>query len=52
MACNGPAQVLEFLESCGDIKLMEVGLHHLHKACTSSKQLCRWVAAACKEASV
>ena len=39
-SCDGPAQVLQFLESCGDIQLMECGLHHLHKACSSSNMLC------------
>ena len=39
-SCDGPALVLQFLESCGDIKLMEFGLRHMHKACSSNEMLC------------
>lgn len=46
-SCDGPALVLSFLESCGDIKLMESGLRHMHKACSSNQMLCTTWGALC-----
>ena len=38
--CGGPAQMLEFLAGCSDSKLLEAGLHHMHRACSCSALLC------------
>lgn len=38
--CNGPAVMLEFLAGCSDSKLLEAGLHHMHRACSASALLC------------
>lgn len=38
--CNGPAVMVEFLAGCGDSKLLEAGLHHMHRACSASALLC------------
>ncbi len=38
--CGGPAQMLQFLAGCTDSKLLAAGLHHMHRACSASAQLC------------
>ena len=38
--CEGPALILQFLASCSDSKLLETGLHHMHRACSASALLC------------
>ena len=32
--------MLQFLAGCSDSKLLEAGLHHMHKACSASALLC------------
>ncbi len=32
--------MLEFLAGCSDSKLVEAGLHHMHRACSASALLC------------